>query len=345
VPLTQGGVTKQVSVSNLTDGRNIAASSICVNSPLTSSLLFVYGSDTTALDYGTARVDRIASFTGGTPGNVNAGLVVNSSVSANVTSFEWAIVGVLNNSATNGENTGIYGQGNKLTGAGPTWGMVAEARDKSGNANPSSGLVGIEVDVFANGTDTNNTRVGIDLVVGKGVTGTAPTATYGLRVAPQNNDPSNGAFDWGVYVKSVKNYFMGAVGIGVDNPAVKLDVQASGSSDIRALETANNVDVRVSAIGGIGLAGVIGTYSNHPVALYTNGIERVRFDANGNVGIGTLFPSQLLDVNSDSIRVRTAKTPASASATGTQGQIAWDANYLYVCTATNTWKRVALATW
>jgi hypothetical protein len=39
------------------------------------------------------------------------------------------------------------------------------------------------------------------------------------------------------------------------------------------------------------------------------------------------------------------KTPASASATGTVGEIAWDANYIYICTATNTWKRVAISTW
>jgi len=32
----------------------------------------------------------------------------------------------------------------------------------------------------------------------------------------------------------------------------------------------------------------------------------------------------------------------AAGATGTVGQICWDANYIYVCTATNTWKRVAL---
>jgi hypothetical protein len=36
-------------------------------------------------------------------------------------------------------------------------------------------------------------------------------------------------------------------------------------------------------------------------------------------------------------------TPASA--TGTTGQIRWDADYIYVCTATNTWKRVAISTW
>lgn len=66
---------------------------------------------------------------------------------------------------------------------------------------------------------------------------------------------------------------------------------------------------------------------------------------NGNVGIGTSSPTEILDIDGDSIRLRQSQTPASATATGTQGQIAWDANYMYVCTATNTWKRVALATW
>jgi hypothetical protein len=37
--------------------------------------------------------------------------------------------------------------------------------------------------------------------------------------------------------------------------------------------------------------------------------------------------------------------PSSASDTGTAGTIAWDASYVYVCTATDTWKRVAIATW
>lgn len=58
--------------------------------------------------------------------------------------------------------------------------------------------------------------------------------------------------------------------------------------------------------------------------------------------IGTLTA---LDVNADVIRLRTAKTPSASNDTGTQGQIAWDASYIYICTATNTWERVAIATW
>jgi hypothetical protein len=37
--------------------------------------------------------------------------------------------------------------------------------------------------------------------------------------------------------------------------------------------------------------------------------------------------------------------PASAGATGTTGEIRYTADHIYVCVATNTWKRVAIATW
>lgn len=37
--------------------------------------------------------------------------------------------------------------------------------------------------------------------------------------------------------------------------------------------------------------------------------------------------------------------PASASATGTAGQIAYASGFLYICVATDTWQRVAIATW
>ena len=65
----------------------------------------------------------------------------------------------------------------------------------------------------------------------------------------------------------------------------------------------------------------------------------------GNVGIGVSTPSAALDINADKIRLRTAKTPASASDTGNAGDICWDASYLYICTATNTWRRIAHSTW
>lgn len=65
----------------------------------------------------------------------------------------------------------------------------------------------------------------------------------------------------------------------------------------------------------------------------------------GNVGIGTSAPKTLLDIADDSLRLRSAKTPASESDTGIQGQIAWDSDYIHVCTDTDTWKRAALGDW
>lgn len=80
-------------------------------------------------------------------------------------------------------------------------------------------------------------------------------------------------------------------------------------------------------------------------ALATGGLECLRVDANGRLGLGTSAPSGLLDVADNKLRVRTAQTPASATAAGNAGEVCWDANYIYVATATNTWRRSALTAW
>jgi len=64
-----------------------------------------------------------------------------------------------------------------------------------------------------------------------------------------------------------------------------------------------------------------------------------------DAGAGNLLANGTLTANGNQIRIATARTPASATATGTQGSICWDADYIYVCTATNTWKRTAISTW
>lgn len=62
--------------------------------------------------------------------------------------------------------------------------------------------------------------------------------------------------------------------------------------------------------------------------------ERFRITSAGNVTL-----------QGNTIRVVNSRTPASATAAGTTGEICWDASYIYVCTATNTWRRIAHATW
>lgn len=94
------------------------------------------------------------------------------------------------------------------------------------------------------------------------------------------------------------------------------------------------------------IAGAFSSYYNQNLLLQTGGTTRISVGyANGNVGIGITTPTAKLDVNSDILRLRTAKTPATAGATGNQGDIAWDSGYLYVCVNTNEWKRAELLTW
>jgi len=46
-----------------------------------------------------------------------------------------------------------------------------------------------------------------------------------------------------------------------------------------------------------------------------------------------------------SYQLASTAAPASATATGTAGEVRYDSGYVYICVATNTWKRAALATW
>lgn len=54
---------------------------------------------------------------------------------------------------------------------------------------------------------------------------------------------------------------------------------------------------------------------------------------------------KIYDGTSDLTIAINAGAPSSATDTGSLGDVAWDADYFYICTATDTWKRVAVATW
>lgn len=65
----------------------------------------------------------------------------------------------------------------------------------------------------------------------------------------------------------------------------------------------------------------------------------------------TVFMRTVLD-DADAATARTtlgalgwSSAPATADAAGTAGAVAYDADYLYVAVNTDTWKRVAIATW
>lgn len=67
--------------------------------------------------------------------------------------------------------------------------------------------------------------------------------------------------------------------------------------------------------------------------------------SSGNVGIGTNDPDTKLDVNGDKLRIREKYTPATSTDACSQGQMAWDDEYVYVCVTENKWKRTELTSW
>ena len=63
--------------------------------------------------------------------------------------------------------------------------------------------------------------------------------------------------------------------------------------------------------------------------------------------ISTSVDTTLGDASTDQVTLRgkpilTDTNSPTSSGTGTAGMFTWDSSYLYICTATNTWKRVAL---
>jgi hypothetical protein len=61
-----------------------------------------------------------------------------------------------------------------------------------------------------------------------------------------------------------------------------------------------------------------------------------------SAGTITVTNGSAFTINSGALFTQ-AQTTKTGTGTGTVGQIVWDSNYIYVCTATNVWKRVVLS--
>ena len=155
----------------------------------------------------------------------------------------------------------------------------------------------------------------------------------------------------------------GNVGIGTASPSEKLHVVGGnvityGWTTVAKLEANYPVllfnGLSGSKHAGIGYDGTSGMNfwvngSSSDVA-GTGSVGLHIKGSNAFVGIGNTTPSEKLDVtgtiNATQYKLSALNTaPATATSTGTLGEVRITATYIYVCTATNTWVRSALATW
>jgi len=111
----------------------------------------------------------------------------------------------------------------------------------------------------------------------------------------------------------------------------------SGSDTFRidSVFPGGNFQVNVVPTGGTSTSAIFVNSNANEVGIYTQ-TPQATLDVNGSAIVrGTLS----LTGSSLTIGLTATKTGTSP---GTPGQISWDTSYLYVCTAANTWKRVAL---
>lgn len=237
------------------------------------------------------------------------------------------------------------------TGAGATadtagkmvWNATEGTMDLRLNAN-----VTLQVGQEHNKLCRNNT--GATIPDGKVVRITGSSGTHLTIALADASDESTSAGTYGVVTESIANNASGYVtlfgvvrGINTsgipEGATIYLSETAGGMTATPPVPPAHRVVVGHCIKASAGAGEVYVKVDN---GYELNELHDVLFTslANGdfirwNSGAGVW-------ANSKSVLTT---VPASATATGTAGQIAADASYFYVCVATNTWRRVAISAW
>jgi hypothetical protein len=183
----------------------------------------------------------------------------------------------------------------------------------------------------ASGLWENKSRLAAGLIAGSGTTNYLAKFTAGGTVG------NSQVFDNGTNV-----------GIGTNSPNFRLQVEGA-TTNLLSLYSSSNFGEFSITVPSVNLVRfILGTGDD--LAINTSGTERMRIKTDGNILIGTDVNAGFrLDVNgtfrTTQLNLSALNTaPASATSTGVLGEIRITATHIYVCTATNTWKRTALTT-
>ena len=142
----------------------------------------------------TFKVERLANYSGGDSSTNRSGISVTDTIAnAGEADNEWAINAQLNNGSTaaapTGSGAGHFAASKTAADASGTWGLISSCDEKSGQIDPGSQCVAGEFDVFANGTDYDEQRVGASFFIGQDATaGTAHAHGYAALFAAPAGD-------------------------------------------------------------------------------------------------------------------------------------------------------------
>jgi hypothetical protein len=197
------------------------------------------------------------------------------------------------------------------------------------------------------GIGTNVPATPFEISGNSTATNSAQFGTIGIQSYAINNAwfGDNIYFDGSVFRRRAVGYaglfyFQGQEGqfrFGTTSTAGSVVNNGSSSSGLVSLKTNLN---GTFAVGD--LSAVSNTYT---------GAKFIVFGATGNAAIGTATDNGFkLDVigtaRASQFQLSALNTaPATATSTGTLGEIRIVNGFIYVCVATNTWQRAAIATW
>ena len=209
-----------------------------------------------------------------------------------------------------------------MTGA--TQGAQLLSLDDTGNLEAK--LLNPVINGTATGTATTTTGEANKLVKTSSLGNIDITQSVDGAMTMTINNTSLGTSAYCGYMsKSDKDSFLALYSFG------------SGRTTTMMGKTTANKSILVSTgVDNTGL--LLGTTKNAPITIGINNLAVADINATESAWNIPLKTTQF--------RLSTLNTaPASPTATGTVGEIRIDANYIYVCIATNTWKRTALTTW
>ena len=154
-----------------------------------------------------------------------------------------------------------------------------------------------------------------------------------------------------LYGAGVKRLETTADGITIGWPLVCSDdvTLSSTTPQLHLTNTGTAASNWVSFNTSAGRQGFVGQgHTGQQIGLYADNAE-VIISSYGTAAL-TLGTSQAAtfasSVKATQFKLSSLNTaPSSASDTGTLGEVRIDASYIYVCTASNTWKRAQIATW
>lgn len=192
------------------------------------------------------------------------------------------------------------------------------------------------VDIGMNGSAAPVLQVGQEVYY-RVKNGTGATITNGTPVMATGADGNSGRIVVGLAVASAGNDPMQVMGVATEDiPAGEVGY-VTHFGKVRGLDTSawpagTKLWVNPDVPGGFVTA--------EPVWPNPAVLMAIVINQHHNVGTIHVRPSVRLAGHTDRVAV-----PASATAAGSIGQWSADESYLYVCVATNTWRRAALSAW